>query len=131
MVQAFKLIKIFAPFLIYLRPTDHEIFYLQEFCQLGLPPQSWEERRQMSTLQLPNNIGSQLFCKKTKQHFQKLEMWRTFTLVQYAWHEVCLQLQTIQDCLHLNVKLFTGIMMRGFAVPIFCIECIVNRMHAL
>lgn len=36
----------------------------------------------MSTLQIPNNIGSQCFAK---QNYKKLEMWRTFTLVQYAW----------------------------------------------
>ena len=69
-------------FLIYLRSTDHEMLYPGEFCQRGLPPQSWEERRQMSTLQIPNNIGSQLFCQAK---LQKTEMWRTLIQVQYSW----------------------------------------------
>ena len=37
----------------------------------------------------------------------------------------------VQVRLHLNVKLFNGIMMKSFVVCMFCFLCIVNRKHAL
>ena len=41
------------------------------------------------------------------------------------------QKKTGQFLIHLNVKLLNGIMLIGFVVPMFCIECIINRMHAM
>ena len=45
--------------------------------------------------------------------------------------DVKLRFRVMQVRLHLNVKLFNGIMMRGFVACMFCIECIINRMLAL
>ena len=39
--------------------------------------------------------------------------------------------QGLQVCIHLNVKLHNGIVRIGFVNPMLCIECIVNKMHAL
>ena len=36
-----------------------------------------------------------------------------------------------QVCIPLNVKLLNGIMMKGFVIPMFSIDCIINGMHEL